>query len=164
MTKSIFDVFREAMERKPTASRKEALDWFVDKMKSDPIFLDELAVSYFHRMSATWTIRDEHRGYSFGRAFNIEKARKARRQGSARTVAAISDVKASIRVVLLDLVLPNGKALRHATGVECAKAGGFYSEIAKHIKPTQVVDRHLSEANLQDIKARYFQRNTVKAA
>lgn len=60
--------------------------------------------------------------------------------------------------------MPNGKALRHATGAECASAGGFYAEIGKHLKATQVVDKHMSEANLQDIRARYFQRNEVKAA
>lgn len=169
MTKPLFDVFRDAVMRKPQGSRKEALDWFVVQMKADPAHLDELARDYFERMSITWTARKEAHGFSFGRTGEaegkMERARQTREVGKARTAAALAEFKASVRnVILLDLTLPNGKALRHATGAECAKAGGFYAEIAKRIKPTQVVDRHLSEMNLQDIRSRYFQRNAAKAA
>lgn len=94
-----------------------------------------------------------------------EQRREQRKESAERTSAAYTALKSKIReVLLLDLELPNGKLLRHATGAECTKAGGFYGEIARHIKPAQVVDRHLTEDKLQDIKARYFQRNAVKAA
>lgn len=169
MTKPLFDVFRDAMERKPTGSRKEALDQFVAAMKSDPKYLEDLATDYFHRMSAAWTVRDEKHGYSFGRvvepSVKIEEVRTKRAFSAERTATALETLKAKIRdVILLDLVLPNGVSLRHATGADCTRAGGFYAEVAKHIKPTEVVDRHLSEANLQDISARYFRRNQTKVA
>lgn len=164
MTKPLFDVFREAMERKPGASRKEALDYFVARMKAEPVYLEELAVDYFGRMAAAWTVRDEKQGYSFGRTVDLKVVRERRAKSAARAAAAYTDLKAKVRaVVLLDLMLPNGKALRHATGAECEKAGGFYAAVAKHLKPTQVVDRHLTEANLQDIRARFFSRNAPEA-
>lgn len=166
MTKPLFDVFREAMERKPAASRKEALDWFVARMKAEPVYLEELAVDYFQRMSAAWTVRDEKRGYSFGRKapVDLQAARVQRAKSAALRTKADADLKAKLRsVILLDLTLPNGKSLRHATGAECDAAGGFYAAVAKHLKPTQVVDRHLTEANLQDIRSRFFQRNARKA-
>lgn len=167
--KPLFDVFRDAVMRSPTRSRKEAMDWFIKQMKANPAYLDELARSYFERMSATWSAREGEHGYSFGRTVaaenTIEQRRKARQESAFRVAAEVERMKARIReVILLDLVMPNGKALRHATGAECARAGGFYAEIGKHLKPTQVVDKHMSEANLQDIRARYFQRNEVKAA
>lgn len=167
MTKPIFDVFREAMERKPSASRKEALDWFVGRIKAESVYLEELAIDYFQRMSSAWTVRDERHGYSFGRAapLDMERVRKRREETNKRASEAVSDLKMNMRaVILLDLMLPNGKALRHATGAECAKAGGFYAEIAKHIKPTQVVDRHLTEGNLQDIRARFFRAAVERKA
>lgn len=169
MTKPLFDVFRDAVMRKPAGSRKEALDWFIKQMKAKPEYLDELARSYFERMSATWSAREGEHGYSFGRTVaaenTIAQRRKQRQESAARSATLAETLKTSIRnVILLDLVMPNGKALRHATGAECARAGGFYAEIAKHLKPTQVVDKHMSEANLQDIRARYFQRNDAKAA
>lgn len=206
MTKSLFESFRDSLMRKPTGSRKEAQDHFVEAMKSDPAYLEMLATDYFERMAAVWTVRHEQNGYSFGRTGasqdkvgrmsgprtvpaqsevlttpelmerepevatvtpeeEIERRREVRRESEARTALAYASLKTAIRdVLLLDLELPNGKLLRHATGAECAKAGGFYSEIARHIKPTQVVDKHLTEDKLRDIRARFFQRNAVKAA
>lgn len=98
-----------------------------------------------------------------------EKRRKFREEAAIRANEILADMKEAVResirnVILLDLVMPNGKTLRHATGAECRKAGGFYAEIAKSIKPTQVVDRHLSEADLQNIRARFYQANKDEAA
>ena len=130
MTKPLFDVFRDAMERKPTGSRKEALDQFVAAMKSDPKYLEDLATDYFHRMSAAWTVRDEKHGYSFGRvvepSVKIEEVRTKRAFSAERTATALETLKAKIRdVILLDLVLPNGVSLRHATGAD----GGVHGRV-----------------------------------
>lgn len=58
------------------------------------------------------------------------KARKAVLEKGVRKVAV------KIRnIVLLDLILPTGKVLRHANGKDCAKAGGFFAKIAAKIKP-----------------------------
>lgn len=183
MTKPLFDVFRDTMMNNPDASRKDQQDEFIEQMKSEPAYLDMLARDYFDRMAAVWTVRSEPTTGSntFTRTAPsqdkvermsrphvapkpVELVRRSREESAARTVAAFEELKAKVRVVLLDLVLPNGKALRDATGAECAKAGGFYSEVAKHLKPTQVVDRHLSENDLKNICARYYQANKAEAA
>ena len=159
MTKPLFDVFREALLANPDGSRKEAQDAFVDAMRSNPIYLEKLAVDYFVRMSAVYAVKKVPHGNTFGR---VGDKRTKRDEASQRTQAAFSDLKAKMRaVILLDLALPNGKLLRQSTGTECAKAGGFFAEVAKHIKPTQTVDRHLSEAELQNIRARFYQRNAA---
>lgn len=89
-----------------------------------------------------------------------ELVRRTMEEATARTAIAFNEMKAKLRsVVLLDLLLPDGKALRDATGAECAKAGGFFADVAKALKPSQVVDRHLSEGGLQNIKARFYQKN-----
>lgn len=91
--------------------------------------------------------------------------RRTLEEAQARTTIAFNEMKAKLRdVILLDLILPNGKALRDATGAECAKAGGFFADVAKAIKPSQVVDRHLSEGDLQNIRARFYQANAKDAA
>lgn len=77
----------------------------------------------------------------------------------------LDEVKTSIRnFLLLDLIMPNGKAARHNTGAELARAGSFWTEVSKKLKPTQVLDRHMTEDQLKDIRARYFQRNAAKVA
>lgn len=186
MTKPLFEVFRESMLANPNGSRREAQDSFVAAMKTDPAYLDMLAIDYFTRMSAVYVVKQAPLGSVFGRTDvsqdknertaaalvsraaavgNIEDARAKRDEASQRTQSAFADLKAKIRdVILLDLTLPNGKALRQSTGAECTKAGGFFAEVAKHVKPRQVVDRHLTEAELQNIRARFYQRNAAKSA
>lgn len=178
MTKPLFDVFRAVMMDTASGSRKESQDAFIKRMKSDRAYLEMLATDYFERMAAVWTVRtetpdskafmrtevsqDKVERMSGPRAEVVPVAlvRRTKQEAQARTANALAEMKAKVRgVILLDLVLPNGKALRDATGAECAKAGGFFAEVAKTIKPTQVVDRHLKEADLQNIRARFYQSN-----
>ncbi|MBS9476190.1 hypothetical protein [Ancylobacter radicis] len=177
MTKPLFDVFRSTMLETAEGSRKEAQDAFVAHMKTDPAYFDMLAIDYFERMAATWTVRTETPATAaFVRTGpaqdKIERmsgprtapaaalVRRTREESAARTAAAYERMKADLRaVVLLNLVLPNGKALRDATGAECAQAGGFFEAVGRAIKPQQVVDRHLTEADLQNIRARFYQNN-----
>lgn len=178
MTKPLFDVFRSTMMDNAAGSRKEAQDAFVERMKSDPAYLEMLARDYFDRFAAVWTVRTEAKD---SKAFlrtevsqdKVERmsgpravvqpiglVRRTKDEAAARTTAVFEEMKAKVRgIILLDLILPNGKALRDATGAECAKAGGFFSEVAKAIKPSQVVDRHLSEGDLQNLRARFYQAN-----
>lgn len=183
MTKPLFDVFRTTMMENATGSRKEQLDAFIASMKAHPDYLDALATDYFERMAAVWTVRtetpastafvrtevsqDKVARLSHPRAPTAPVAlvRRTTEESAAVRAAVFAEMKAKVRgVVLLDLPMPNGKLLREATGAECAKAGGFYAEIAKAIKPTQVVDRHLREADLQNIRARFYQANKDQAA
>ena len=184
MTKPLFEVFRTVMMDIADGSRKEQQDAFVDRMAADPEYMALLARDYFERMAAVWTVRIDAPGSkAFVRtevsADKIERqshprpsvtlVRRTQEEAATRTATAFDAMRAKVResirqVVLLDLPLPNGKALRNATGAEGAKAGGFYSAVAKSIKPTQVVDRHLTEADLQNIRARYYQANKDAAA
>ena len=176
MTKPLFDVFRTVMMNNANGSRKEAQDAFIARMKGDPAYLEILATDYFERMAAVWTVRtqapaartfartevsqDKVERMSHSRARPVALVRRSKEEDAARTATIFEEMKAKVRgIVLLDLMLPNGKALRDATGAECAKAGGFFSEVAKAIKPTQVVDRNLTESDLQNIRARFFQAN-----
>lgn len=182
MTKPLFDVFRAAMMDNASGSRKEAQDDFLARMKADPAYLEMLATDYFERMAAVWTVRHEAvASTSFGKtvvaadkasrltgpraerpAKPLELVRRTQEESKLRTQAAFAELKAKVRdVVLLDILLPNGKALRDATGADCVKAGGFFAEVAKQIKPTQVVDRHLTEGDLQNIRARFYQANAA---
>lgn len=180
MTKPLFDVFRATMMANASGSRKEAQEAFVAQMQSDPAYLETLATDYFERMAAVWTVRSEaDHTAAFGRtdvsqdkvermshprskSRSVALVRRTKEETVARTNAGLAEMKANIRgIILLDLVLPNGKALRDATGAECAKAGGFFTEVSKAIKPTQVVDRHLAEGDLQNIRARFYQANAT---
>jgi hypothetical protein len=186
--KTLFDAFRKAMLRNPKGSRKEAQDYFLEQMQDDPeAYLEMLAIDYFERMSAVHMVKEERLGVSFGRTgvsrdridrqvatlvgratatarqpMTVAERMERRAESRNQAAAAFEELKVKVRnIVLLDLDLPNGKKLRSATGAECKKAGGFYAEIARHILPTQVVDCHLTEGDLQNIRTRFFQSNAA---
>lgn len=166
MTSPLFEVFRTVLMNKPYASRAELIEDFVAEMLSDDVFFDLLARDYFERMAAVHVTKNGRLGHTFSRTdVSADRVARQREAAKSRRDSAVSELKSKLRdVLLLDLVMPDGKKLREATGAECAKAGGFYAEIAKHIKPTQVVDKHMSEADLRNVRSRFYQEEKEKAA
>lgn len=80
------------------------------------------------------------------------QAAKAKVEQVALVEQAKQKIKvAAVRMVLLDMVMPNGKALRDSTGKDCAKAGGWLAAIAKKIKPADIVGKVLSEAEVREL-------------
>lgn len=156
MKKELFDHFRDAMLENPKASRFEALKRFKKTVKADPAALDAIIEAWFYGRAGSYDVVVTKTGAT---VVSIQKARKMRDEPSEseKTQLAMKDKIAS--VVLLDLMLPDGSLLRNATGAQVAKYEGFIGAIGKLLKPTQVVGRHLSEADLQNIRARFFQRN-----
>lgn len=155
----LFEIFRRSMMAAGPDSRQQAFEIFL----SDPdLSIEALARDYFDRHAASWVVR----GNSYSVAFQREEPEPVKRPvPEPEAVAAraeakekiAEEIKARVRnVVLLNLELPNGKTLRQSTGAECAKAGGFFAEVAKHIKATEVVDKHLTETDLQNIKRRIY--------
>lgn len=81
------------------------------------------------------------------------------RQASAQKVAAVEAIKEKVKerirheaMLLLDTVLPNGKALKDTTFGECTKIGGALKLIASKGKPSQVVGKVLSDAQLRKLQ------------
>jgi hypothetical protein len=169
MIKPLLDIYRMSMLNRPEGSRKEARDYFIEQMKSDPTYLEMLARNYFDRRAIVMPLRKTDEGYTFQRVDvkveSIEEARERREAAAKRTATAYDERKARLKnIILLDLPMPNGKLLRDATGAECQKAGGFLRAVGACIKPTQVVDKHMTEENLRDIRARFYQANKKRMA
>jgi hypothetical protein len=84
------------------------------------------------------------------------KAKEARTSADAqrkeRIVAEGKEVASAVsNIVLMNLELPNGKALKDSTFSECAKAGGFFSKVAKMGKPNASVGKSMDEAALRKV-------------
>ena len=142
----------------PAASRNEAFRHFMSEIKSDPDWIEVLAKDYFDRTANSWIPRRTDLGYVFGRSAKYVEQKKARERQTQDSVRRVTNS------ILMDLTLPNGKMLRYATGAECVKAGGFYLEVAKHVKSTQVVDKHLTEDDLKNIQLRFVAQKTKEPA
>jgi hypothetical protein len=79
-------------------------------------------------------------------------ARQRGKREAAKAREAIARLTSRIRnVVLMDLVLPNGKKLRNATFSECSAAGGWFKLVATKGKLSQIVGEVLSEQDLKEI-------------
>jgi hypothetical protein len=59
------------------------------------------------------------------------------------------------QIILLDWVLPNGKALRDCTGRECkqmsGKVGSWLQKISDRVKPTELVGSILQESDVRKL-------------
>ncbi|GEM_PF-5131432 len=122
------------------------------------------------------TFRDEVRGedgeeyldsvieYWFSNNYHslVDPAPRRERPAAQKTdrVAEIREkVKTRIRqeaqIILLDMVLPNGKPLRECTGTECSqlgtKVGAWLTKIAGKVKPSEVVGDVLDEAQVRKL-------------
>lgn len=75
-------------------------------------------------------------------------ATKAQHRAAVSATTAVIKERAT-RMVLLDMVMPNGKALRDCTGRDCQRVGGWLSKIAAKIKPGEKVGAKLSEAQVR---------------
>lgn len=78
---------------------------------------------------------------------NIAKRSRERKRADEQVVSAKSIMGARF----LELVMPNGKALRDCTGEQCTKFGGFYARIGKKVGATQLVGRVLTADDVADI-------------
>jgi hypothetical protein len=74
-------------------------------------------------------------------------ARQTAQQREARA-SAREDIKRSMRVKFLELLMPNRKALGNCTGAECRGFGSWYGRIADRVPPTELVGTVLDEATL----------------
>jgi len=79
-----------------------------------------------------------------------ERRKVETKQLKDKTKAAlVAGVRKVARIMLLDMVMPNGKKLAELTGTECAALGpqmnGFLTKVAARVKPNQKVGAVMSE-------------------
>ena len=135
------DILLKLMEEHKSTSEKDLRRLFTDKVIEDHDQLDAIIEYWF---------ANNYRSLVAKKIETPETKATAVAARSARVAAVKAEIKVrAARMVLLDMVMPNGKALRDSTGKDCANAGGWLAKIAKAIKPTQIVGKALSEAQVR---------------
>ena len=114
-----------------------------EKIDSDDELLEAVKRHTFTNLLSA--LRRNHGRAAASPALRAEAAAKTHEE-------AIKITETIKRVVFLNLILPNGKALRYCTFAECAAAGGWFTKVGKLGKPTQIVGQTVSEERLQKIK------------
>lgn len=135
------------MEKNPHARREELMQMFrkvmAEAITEEPAYLVPLADRYFYHE------------YNNIVSYRRRALQRDRPKGPAERRRELEDTKAAIRrVIVLDLVLPNGKKARESTFADCKKAGGFWLKIANKGKPNQIVGKVLTDEQAQAIWAR----------
>lgn len=132
------DVLNRIIEAMPGASRESVLAALRDAVKEPAaeLHLDAIIEYWF--------------------ANNYRALTEPRRPPAGPSTAMVAEAKATIkqraeRMVLLDMILPNGKALREATGRDCKRAGGWLRAIAQRIKPNERVGDVLTESDVRKL-------------
>ncbi len=155
----IFKAFRSISLNNPNGSRKELMTSFREKVLADSDMIGTLIDAEYERLARQWQPVETSPGNIVLAATasktrqvvnTIEKRERAveQRNAKARVAAAIRPF------IWFEMQMPNGKKLRHCTGAELKRFGGIFLEISRHLKPSQVVDRHLEEKDIRNIAAR----------
>lgn len=117
-------------QQNPGVTRARRLELYLARAKRSPLMIEEALRRCFDNDERT-----------------IEKMERPRQRLDA------DDVKRVANVILLDLVLPNGKKLRDCTGRECKKAGGWLIQVGERVGDRGIVGAKLDEAELTAIRA-----------
>lgn len=157
---TLYTLFRNAMLANVKAGRSESFNQFWDNVKDNQHHLRALAEDYFYRQHASWKV--EKIGNSYSIVATPATERRAEAAAQRRVESKLSGKKEVARLknavrqaILMDVTLPNGKKLRESTFADCKKAGGWLTEVSRHGRATEAVDKKLSEADLQNIWKRY---------
>jgi CheY-like chemotaxis protein len=85
-----------------------------------------------------------------------EALKRARDEKASEFRAAINDaVERKARIMLMDIMMPNGKRLRACTGDECRElsksTGRWLAAVSREMKPKQKVGEALTEDRLHEL-------------
>lgn len=138
-------LLKRIIDEHPKAPKDTLLKLFKATLSddADPAVMDVIIEYWFSNNYHSLIDRPIHR----------IKSERAERQKQLTTLQSEIKTKAA-RMVLLDMMLPNGKPLKDSTGKDCKKAGGWLLKVAAQLKPNQVVGKVLSESDLRMIFAK----------
>lgn len=133
------DLIVELVKKNPGADRKALFVSFRET-------LDEMGEEY--RRAVEW--------YFFVNMYDYLVISRKQMSGPIERAEAriqqrerVEAIKAQI--IMLDLTMPNGKAMRECTGAEMAKFGNRYQKIAERVGKTKTVGGVLNEEQVRDI-------------
>lgn len=131
------DLLKRVMEENARANEQKLQKIFADSVRQDEDYIDAIIEYWFANNYRSLV----HKPPQATQAVKAERA--ARVEVVKKTIKA-----AATRMVLLEMILPNGKPLKDCTGKDCAKAGGWLAAIAGKVKPAQKVGLVLSEEDI----------------
>lgn len=144
------EVLRGVMKQSPRASEKEIHDAVKVALFEDRRYLEALYEYWFVGNYRAFEVHSSDHSVSV-----VAREQALRRRAGMREHISKRHV-AFVHGVLMDTELSCGKLLRDATGSDLDKETGFLAEVRKHVKPSQIVGRHLTEQQLDNLWRRHY--------
>jgi hypothetical protein len=138
------EVLRRIVEKNPSWSRDRLFIEFKRIVEKKPTHLETIIEYWF---SNNYHSLIERPDATERNRVRVEKTEQLR--------AALNEkIKEHAKIVLLDMLMPNGKKLRECTGSECkilsSKIGAWLLRLSKQMKPNEFVGDVLTETQVKD--------------
>lgn len=144
-------ILLEIVEKYPNESEEKLFEIAFEKLSERPGGLRAVAEYWF---------ANEYRRLSRPAPVTPHSARVAR---AAETIKAgiQQHIDRRVQIVLSEMLMPSGVALRDSDREECSRAGGWFTKIAERLAPGQRVSEVFSEESLRQL---YLGGTTISAA
>lgn len=154
----LYQMLIDLIRGNPRASEKETLDELWDQVKSNSQIYRLLIDNWFIRNYSN--LRDRIEVKEDGSTVYKTPRKSFYRPASASTERAVKIIR---NLVIMDLLMPNGKQLRDCTFADLANLGNWARDLCKHGKPTEVVGKKLTEDQVRDVWARHALKGQMVA-
>jgi hypothetical protein len=142
------DVLRRIISEEPDASKSQLLTMCRDEILKDEDMVESV-IEYWFSNNYHSLIGPTARPTSF----SSRQLRESRIE-TAKT-AIVERIEERAQMILLDMIMPNGKALKECSGKECASLGKrispWLARISKAVPPSKLVGDVLSEERVRQI-------------
>jgi hypothetical protein len=147
------DVLKAIVDAHPRENESELLRIFTDEIRQNEAHVDAIIEYWFTNNLRSMRQAQQSPEAARQRAAERDAVAVAIKQKVEKVIERKAQVKA--QVMMLSLVMPNGKALKDCTGRDCkelsTKVGPWLAALGKQLKPTQVVGKELSEAQVRKL-------------
>lgn len=144
------EILKGVMEANPHASVSELCALFEKEVRQDEGAVS-VVIEYYVSNQSRYLRQPST-------ASQVIAAKERRQTIVAVKQKIVAKVERKARMLLLEMILPNGKLLRDCTGKECAalakKMGGWLAKVAEKVKPSQIIGEVLSEADVRRLYER----------
>lgn len=138
------DLLKRIIDRDPDAELDELGNEFWAEVRKNAEMLRTIVVDYW--------LPNNYRSLVKPREDDQERLAKQQERAAAfkdKVTAKVEEItNEKAKIMLLDMLMPNGKKLRHCTGTYCSQVGGWLSEVGRIVGHGKVGDA-LSEARLK---------------
>lgn len=159
---SMHQSIKDVLLSNPEISEAEAKEFLWSSMKDNKDIFRLLFDNWFnvnwrrYEPQVKEVVTKKGKKRIVGRSVTIVRLIPKQHQQSKekRKIIAQKIIQNAAPTILMNLPMPNGKPLKDCTGNECSKFGGWFGLIAKAIKPKEIVGKHLTETDLQNLLRR----------